>query len=288
MQYDIASKVVIGLAKESILRRFLEIDPKSVEIIEELPQEIVSLRRSDFPMRVTLKNGQEKIVLLEVQTEFDEDFVLRLIEYTVRFKRKYRLEVDPFVMLFTPTQQATGVYQDNVLVFKYQVFKFWEVDSKDFRDEIWLYPFLPLMRDGENLLLEAERAIYKSKDISDVNKADLLIAMAIFTGFKDKNLALQLIKRRRDIMRRSPTYDIFLEEVESEKKDQWMREGLQQGMRKFLLDTLILRFEQVSDKITETINSITDAEVLNTLHQQAVKCISLREFEEKMKITLGE
>jgi hypothetical protein len=54
------------------------------------------------------------------------------------------------------------------------------------------------MRDGENLLLEAERAIYKSKDMSDVNKADLLIAMAIFTGFKDKNLALQLIKRRRD------------------------------------------------------------------------------------------
>jgi len=93
-------------------------------------------------------------------------------------------------------------------------------------------------------------------------------------------------------MRRSPTYDIFLEEVESEKKDQWMREGLQQGlqegMRKFLLDTLIIRFEQVSEKITETINNITDAEVLNTLHQQAVKCISLREFEEKMKITLGE
>jgi hypothetical protein len=45
MIYDIAAKVVIDTSKEAILRRFLEIELESVELIEELPQEIVSLKR---------------------------------------------------------------------------------------------------------------------------------------------------------------------------------------------------------------------------------------------------
>ncbi|MDQ1326855.1 MAG: hypothetical protein QG641_135 [Candidatus Poribacteria bacterium] len=71
MQYDIASKVVISLGKEAILRRFFNMDTKTIELIEELPQETTSLRRSDYPLRVTLKDGREKIVLIEIQTDFD-------------------------------------------------------------------------------------------------------------------------------------------------------------------------------------------------------------------------
>jgi len=54
MQYDIASKVVISMGKEAILRRFLGMDPETIELVEELPQETTSLRRSDFPMHVTV------------------------------------------------------------------------------------------------------------------------------------------------------------------------------------------------------------------------------------------
>jgi hypothetical protein len=292
MQYDIASKIVIEKGKEVILRRFLGMDTKEVELIEELPQEIVSLRRSDFPLLVTLKDGKKIIVLIEIQTDFDLDFVLRFIEYTVHYKRKYGLEVIPFVMLFTSSRLATGFYEDNVLTFKYQVLKLAELDSRDFRNEIWLYPFLPLMRDGEKLLLEAEKAIYESKKVKVRDKADLLTAMAIFTGFKDKNLALELIKRRRDLMRRSPTYDIFAEEIEKEKKDEWMREGLQQGMQqamhKFLLDTLELRFERIPEEMAKSINNITDDEILRSLHRHSIKCNSLREFKAKMKSIIGK
>jgi len=290
MQYDIASKIVIEKGKEVILRRFLGIETKNVELIEELPQESVSLRRSDFPLLVTLKDGKKIIVLIEIQTDFDLDFILRFIEYTVHYKRKYRLETTPFVMLFTSSESANGYYEDNVLTFKYQFLKLSELDSKDFRDEIWLYPFLPLMREGEKLLLEAEEAIYESKKVKVRDKADLLTAMAIFAGFKDKDLALELIRRRRDIMRRSPTYDIFAEMIENEKKDEWIQQGLQQGlqekqeaMKKFLLDTLEIRFERIPDGIIEIINNITDEEIFRTLHRYAIKCSSLREFKTKMK-----
>ncbi len=50
-------------------------------------------------------------------------------------------------------------------------------------------------------------------------KADLLTAMAIFAGFKDKGLAVKLINRRRNIMTQSPTYEILMEEIEKESRD---------------------------------------------------------------------
>ena len=108
-----------------------------------------------------------------------------------------------------------------------------------------------------------------------------------------------LRQRRRDIMRRSPTYDIFAEMIENEKKDEWIREGLQQGlqqglqekqeaMKKFLLDTLEIRFERIPDGIIEIINNITDEEIFRTLHRYAIKCSSLREFRAKMKSIVGK
>jgi len=281
------------MAKESILRRFLDMDPDVIEFIEELPQETTSLRRSDFPLHVIKKDGNEVIVLIEIQTDFEKDFALRLIEYTVRFRLKYGMEVIPFVMLFTPTQQATGFYEDNVLTFKYRVLRFWELDSKNFDGEIWLYPFTPLMQNGESLLNKAEKEIYESKDLSNDEKADLLTAMAIFAGFKDKNIASQLIKRRRDLMMRSPTYDILIEEIEKEKKDGWMQEGLQKGLqqglqqglqenRDMIVDALDEKFGEVPEQIVSIIDRIDDRRALKSLLRVLIRCASIDEFKQTL------
>lgn len=119
MEYDIAAKVVLDMSKEEILRRYLKIEPENIELLEELPQETVSLKRSDFPLRVRTKEGIELIVLIEIQTIFERKFVLRLIDYTVRFLLKYDLEVIPLVLLLTPSGQATGFCESKILTFKY-------------------------------------------------------------------------------------------------------------------------------------------------------------------------
>ena len=120
MKYDIASKVIIEIGKEAILRRFLGMDLDSVYLVEELPEETPSLRRSDFPMRVVLKDGSVVIVLVEIQTEFDNDFILRLIDYTVRFQLKFHLEVIPLVLLLTTSRLATGLYKGKRITFEYK------------------------------------------------------------------------------------------------------------------------------------------------------------------------
>jgi len=52
MQYDVAAKVTVEIAKYSIVELIFGIKPRQVSLIERLPQESVSLRRSDFPLMV--------------------------------------------------------------------------------------------------------------------------------------------------------------------------------------------------------------------------------------------
>ena len=300
MKYDIAAKVVIENGKEAILRRFLKIDTDSIEIMESLPEETTSLRRSDFPLLVTLKDGQKKVVLIEVQTEFDQDFPLRLIEYSVRFILKYHLDVMPFVLVLKKTDLATGFYENEILTFKYGVFRFWEEESRNYLDEMSIYPFLPLMNHGEDVLEEIDRKINDSIEINREEKSDLMTSMAIFAGFKSRDLAMQIIKRRRDIMMESPTFEILKELLGEDYLEKGLQQGLQQGLqkglqqglqqgyRKSLLDVLEFKFKVIPEKLLKTINDITDTDTLSKLLHYAMECDSIIEFKEKMLSVLVE
>jgi hypothetical protein len=296
MKYDIAAKVVIENGKEAILRRFLKMDPDIIEIIEQLPEETTSLRRSDFPLLVTLKDGQKKVVLIEVQTEFDQDFPLRLIEYSVRFMLKYHLDVIPFVLVLKKTDLATGFYENEMLTFKYGVFRFWEEESRNYLDEMSIYPFLPLMNHGEDVIDEIDRKINDSIEINREEKSDLMTSMAIFAGFKSKDLAMQIIKRRRDIMMESPTFDIlkellgedYLEKGLQQGLQRGLQQGLRQGYRKSLLDVLEFKFKVIPENLLKTINYITDTDTLSKLLHYAMECDSIIEFKEKMLVVLVE
>jgi predicted transposase YdaD len=247
MKYDITAKAIIDIAKEDILERFLGIKSESIELLEELPEETTSIRRSDFPLLVTLKDKSAMVVILEIQTHFDNDFVLRLVDYTVRFKLKYHLKVEPWVLLLTPSSIANGFYEDDVLIFKYNVISLWKQNAEDFMDKLYLYPFLPLMNGGEKLLEQAETNIYKNSEISRDRKSDLLSAMAIFAGLKDKNLGSWLVERRRDIMIESPIYDLIKEEGirEGIKRgiEQGIEQGIKQGRKQAIYDALALALE---------------------------------------------
>jgi len=282
MKYDIAAKAILDISKEHIIREFLGLDDKYIHYLDDLPEETVSIRRSDFPLRVTLKDGKEIIVLIEIQTEFNNDFVLRLIDYTVRFMLRYHLRVIPLVLLLTPSQSATGVYEDDRIKFRYEIVRFWEKKAEDYLDNIYLFPFLPLMDGGDKVIEQAEKIIYESVDIEIRHKADLLTAMAIFAGLRDRNLGVWLAERRRDIMIKSPVYEFIKEEGMKEG----MKEGIQQGMQKLLVDTLEIKFEIIPKTLINSINEVTDSETLRILHNIAVKCNSIEEFVEKMKLVI--
>jgi predicted transposase YdaD len=282
MKYDIATKSILDIAKKSLLQRFLGFNLSDIFEIDEIPEETVSLKRSDYPLHIIFKDGQETIVLIEVQTFFNQDFVLRLMDYTVRYMLDYHLEVVPCVLLLTPSLQATGLYKDKRLSFNYEVIRLWKEKAKDFLDDISLCPFIPLMDGGLEILEEAEKKIYENSDIDIESKADLLSAMAIFTGLKDENLASKLLERRRDIMIQSPTYEL----IKAEGRKEGIQQGIIQGMQELIIKMLELKFDAIPMRLINAINEITDTETLKTLHRHAVKSESIMDFDKKMKIVL--
>jgi len=280
MRYDVAAKVVIQYGKESMLRRFVGIDPEEVDLLEELPQESVSLRRSDFPLWVKLKGGEERIILVEFQTRWERDVPLRLIEYTARYKLRYHIPVDSVVVLLRRREGLEEEYRDETIRFRYRLVRVWQMRGKDVlgEKEIWLYPFVPVMRSEERDIIAAEEEIYNSRLERGI-KADLLTALAIFSGFRGQEMVRELIRRRRDIMIESPAYEII--------KEEGIREGLQQGIRQMLLETLEVKFETVPLRLMRQINEIQDTEALKMLHRQALKSSSIEEFQEKMRLIIS-
>lgn len=220
MQYDIALKTLLECAREDFFREILRENIREVKGIEELPQETVSVRSTDFPVRVTDGEGNELIHLIEFQSDWSYEKIWSMLQYKARYTQKYKLPVKSTMVLLRESGRATDFLEESEVTFRFHLVKMWELPAKDFLQNQCLLPMIPLMNGGLELAFEAERLLYES---NDSHKIDNLTIFGILTGLRDKNLSLDFIKRRRDIMIQSPVYDWILEEG--------VQQGLQQGMQ---------------------------------------------------------
>jgi predicted transposase YdaD len=287
MRYDVASKVTVEIARYSIVELLFGIRPSHVSLIERLPQESVSLRRSDFPLMVEMED-ERFILLLEFQTRWEREIPLRLLEYMARLKMEYELRVVPAVMLFMPSRVASDEYEDEHIRFRFRLLRMWEMDGREVyeRGEVRLYPFLPVMRGGEDVLREAEEEIYRS-DLSVSEKADLLTAMAIFAGLRSREMAMELVRRRRDIMIQSAAYEIIKEEGIREGIKQGIQQGLQQGLQEGLREAieslLKVKFGVEGTKLMEKLNEDASIQKLRAVKSAIEVAKSIREVEQMLE-----
>jgi len=293
MRYDVASKRLVEIGKEAILRWLLDIDVESAELIEEIPRETISLRRSDFPLLVRDKEGNERVVLIEFQTRWEPKLPLRLLEYLVRFKLKYDLPVFPVVLLFKEHKGASGVYEDESIRFEFRLVKLWEIDGRELveKGDVRLLPFVPLTRCGREEVLEADRRIYNS-ELERSIKSDLLTALAIFAGLKSGELMKELFERRRDIMIESPAYELIKREGLEEGIQRGIEIGIERGMledaKEMVLRAYRVRFGAVPRDIEEGISRMRSRATLASLLEVAITCKDPDEFREELKAALGE
>ncbi|GMT48729.1 MAG: hypothetical protein IEMM0008_0268 [bacterium] len=92
MKYDIVSKRLLEIGKESILREIIDVQLDEAKLIE-LPQELLSLNRVDSPLLVEVKDKENYIILLEWQSNWDADKVQDILGYRSRLKKKYHKPV---------------------------------------------------------------------------------------------------------------------------------------------------------------------------------------------------
>jgi len=219
------------------------------------------------------RDGREQIVLLEFQTAWRWEVPLRLLEYQIRYKLRYRLPVMSVVLLFRRREDVAEEYEDESIRFRYEVIRLWQMDGGEVlrRKEIWIYPFIPVMRGGDENVFMAEEEIYGS-DMERGVKADLLTALTIFSGFRGEEIVRRLLERRRDIMIESPAYEII--------KEEGLREGMLEEAREMVLEALSVKFGVLPIDLIEEIKGIQFREVLKQLLRAAMTVESLDQFRE--------
>jgi len=277
--YDVASKILMETCRDELIRYFADIDVEESTLIEELPQETVSLKRSDFPVMVKAKSGEKRLALFELQTNWEEGVPLSLLDHRTRYQIKYQMDPISFVLLLKPSETATHIYENSEVRFTFRLIKIYEMDARTIVDEgsLCLTPFVPLMKNGPELLTAADDLIYQS-DRSRIEKADLLTSMAILSGIVSPDLPVQLINRRKDIMIESAAYDII--------KEDGIKEGLQQGMilsaREMLIEAIEARFEKVPDDMVREIEGISEHSQLKILVKHAITCENIEVLRQKL------
>jgi predicted transposase YdaD len=272
MTYDIAAKVLIEKCRREILWRFVGIPVAESTLLEEVPQETASLRRSDFPILVTEEDGRQCLVLLEIQSRWERDFPLRLLEYRCRHKLKQDVETISCVLLLRPSAAAADHYVDNEVSYHYRLVRVYELDAAAMIEEavICLLPFVPLMRGGVELTPTADRLLCDSS-LSRTDKAEMLTTMAILAGLVSESLPQELVARRRDLMIESVTYDLIKQEGILVGLEKGRQEGLQRGIREGLLDAIALgldlRFGALGLRLLPEIAGIQDVALLRAIAQ---------------------
>jgi hypothetical protein len=131
-----------------------------------------------------------------------------------------------------------------------------------------LLPFVPLMKNGPEHLLEADNRIYDSP-FPRPKKSDMLTSMAILSGLVSEDLTTQLIQRRRDIMIESPAYEIFRQE--------WMKDGLREGLKPSLQALLEIKFGPKGLTVYPEIETTDRVELLQELVQVIKEAKTLEE-----------
>lgn len=284
MEYDIAAKVVLEHAKETLLRWFAGLEPEQVELLEALPQETVSLRRSDFPLWVRTQDDQEHIVLLEFQTRWERDVPLRLAEYAIRFRLKYALPVQSIVVVFRRSGNIPEVYEDATLRYRYGVVRLWEASAEEvLAGEEWgLYPFIPLMAGEEGTVFDAAERLYTS-ELARREKADLLTALTIFAGFRSDSLVQRLLRERRDIMSESIAYEIIKREGHQEGHQEGRQEGMLEEAREMVLRAVSVRFRVIPADVEQQVKAIPSRATLGSLLEQVIRSTNLTEFRDALR-----
>ena len=193
MQYDIASKVILNHCRGPVLRELCGLDVVDSELIDVRPQETASLRRSDFVLRAFFEDNKERLVLLEFITSWKEYLPLRTLETRCRHKLGEKLDVITVMIALRRISGIKDYYRDIEVEFKYKVIKVYELKAKEILKKglTCLYPFMPLMEGGKDLIDEAERGIYEGEG-SRQYKSDLLTGMAIFGGLISEEIPIEI------------------------------------------------------------------------------------------------
>lgn len=185
---------------------------------------------SQEPIRadaLTFLQAAQQILHLEFQTlpASKPPLAFRMLDYFVRLKREYDLEIEQVVVFLKPTTSEVAYceqYQCRTTVHRYRVLRLWEQDPEVFLSNVALLPFATLARTSSppTLLREIAQRVAEIEDSQQ--RSNVVGCIEVLAGLRfEKGLIQHLF--REDVMQESVIYQDILQ--------RGLQQGLQQGQQ---------------------------------------------------------
>jgi predicted transposase/invertase (TIGR01784 family) len=252
LSYDNACKYLAETYPREFARWLLAIEPPEIRVLKtELTLEPI---RADA---LSLLRAANRILHLEFQTlpVSRPPMPLRMLDYSVRLKRKYRCSVEQVVIFLQETTNElafTEEYRDDTTIHRYRVIRLWEQDSSSFLSNPALLPLAALTKsDSPQALLEDV-----AEQVASIEEIELRQNIAscagILAGLRfEENLIRKLF--REDIMRESVIY----QSIRQEGKQEGLQEGLKQEALTLAMRLLRRRFGELETRIVAKVQQLS-------------------------------
>lgn len=220
MSYDNVCKFLAEQYPAAFVRWLLVMEGENIQLLKtELSQEPI---RADA---LTFLKTANRILHLEFQTlpASKPPLPFRMLDYYVRLKREYDLEVEQVVLFLKQTTSAiafTDQYQDRQTRHGYRVVRLWEHEPEPLLSSPALLPFAVLARTDApaTLLRDVAERVANIEDSQE--RSNLTGCAEVLAGLRfEKDLIRQLF--REGVMQESVIYQDILQ--------QGVQQGLQQG-----------------------------------------------------------
>ncbi|NES82239.1 MAG: Rpn family recombination-promoting nuclease/putative transposase [Moorea sp. SIO2B7] len=244
MSYDNTCKYLVEKYPAAFVRWLLGSEPKTIRVLKTE----LNLEPIHADSILLLRMGRQ-ILHLEFQTEptSKPPLPLRMLDYSVRLKRKYRCSVVQVVIFLqetTNTMAFTEEYRDETTIHQYRILRLWEQEANLLLNNTALLPLAPLTKSNspQSLLREVANKVNRIED--DEQKQSLASCTEILAGLRfEENLIRSLF--REDIMKESVIYQSIL------------REGRQEEARFLVMNQLEYLFGKLESRLVNKIETLS-------------------------------
>ena len=209
MSYDNACKYLAERFPADFTRWLLGIETRRIRVLKtELDVEPI---RADSV--IFLRVG-DRILHLEFETDAysKPPINFRMLDYSVRLKRKYNRDVEQFAIFLQQSSNEivfTSEYRDRTTIHQYNVIRLWEQDPAIFLDNPGLLPLAVLARTNspQALLEQVAERIDRIEDSE--RRLGVAACTEILAGLRFESSLIRSILGS-DVMRQSVIYQEIL------------------------------------------------------------------------------
>lgn len=273
MSYDNTCKYLAETYPREFARWLLAIEPLEIRVLKtELTLEPI---RADS---ISFLRTANRILHLEFQTVplSKPPMPLRMLDYSVRLKRKYRCSVEQVVIFLQETTSELAFmheYRDDTTTHRYRIIRLWEQDSDLFLTNPALLPLAALTKSDSPQALLEDVAEQVARIEESEQKQNIAGCAGILAGLRfEENLIRQLF--REDIMRESVIYQSIWQQAEQEGE----RKGRQEQALKLAMRLLRRRFGELEPRIVAKVQELS-REQLEELTEDLLDFSELEDLE---------